>query len=272
MGYIIMVLYDRNYMLEPTPEEMQQYEAVRKQEAPTNGRKHGKINLYSQHPEAVRHYQSLFPNNHMDLIDTKNNQNFETLNQGFLDLLNTPTVHEQLILNYIKDNKAFYIPMSILNAGGFMIGNHESYLFPEFSLGQSYRADYLLVGKNSGGYEFVFVEFENPNQKIVLQDGTLGVTFRKGIDQVKSWSRWLEGHYSALQEFWQRNTLQALPNEFINYSSAAMHFVVVAGRRDDFKDETYLLRREYEMEQHITLIHYDNLYEAACEVTRYNTF
>lgn len=267
-----MVLYDRDYMLEPTPEEMRQYEEVRKQEVPTNGRKLGKINLYPQYPEAVRHYQSLFPNNHMDLIDTKNNPNFETLNQGFFDLLNSPNVHEQLILNYIKDNKAFYIPMSILNAGGFLIGNHESYLFPEFSLGQSYRADYLLVGKSSGGYEFVFVEFENPNKNIVLQDGGLGTTFRKGIDQVKSWSRWLEGHYSALQEFWQRNTLKPLPNEFITYKSAVMYFVVVAGRRGDFKTKTYDLRREYKREQHIMLLHYDNLYEAACKVTQYSTF
>lgn len=267
-----MVLYDRNYLLKPMPEEIQQYEEIRAQEIAQNGRKHGRINLYSQYPEAVRHYQSLFPNNHMDLIDTKNNPDFETLNQGFLDLLNVPTVHEQLILNYIKDNKAFYIPMAILNAGGFMIGNHESYLFPEFSLGQSYRADYLLVGKNSGGYQFVFVEFENPNQNIVLQDGTLGLTFRKGIDQVKSWSRWLEGHYSALQEFWQMNTLQSLPSEFITYKSIAMHFVVVAGRRDNFKAETYDLREEYKREQHIVLLHYDNLYEAACRVKRYNTF
>ncbi len=267
-----MVLYDRNYMLEPTPEEIQQYEEVRMRENPQNGREHGRINLYSQYPEAVRHHRSLFPNNHMDLIDTKNNLNFEAINQEFYDLLNTPSVHEQLILNYIKDNRAFYIPMAILNAGGFMIGNHESYLFPEFSLGQSYRADYLLVGKNSGGYEFVFVEFENPNKNIVLQDGTLGMTFRKGIDQVKKWSRWLEGHYSALQEFWQMNTLKPLPNEFISYKSAAMHFVVVAGRRDDFKTETYNLRKEYRREQHITLLHYDNLYEAACKVAQYYTF
>ena len=267
-----MVLYNRDYMLEPTLEEILQYEEVLKQETPTNGRKFGKINLYPQYPEAIRHHQSLFPNNHMDLIDTKSNPNFETLNQGFLNLLNMPTVHEQLILNYIKNNKVFYIPMAILNASGFMIGNHESYLFPEFSLGQSFRADYLLVGKNSGGYEFVFVEFENPNQNIVLRDGTLGLTFRKGIEQVKSWSRWLEGHYSALQEFWQKNTLQPLPKEFITYKSSAIHFAVVAGRRDNFRAETYDLRKEYRREQHITLLHYDNLYEAACKVTQYNTF
>lgn len=92
-----MVLYDRNYMLEPTPEEIQQYEEVRMRENPKNGREHGRINLYSQYPEAVRHHRSLFPDNHMDLMDTKNNPNFEAINQGFYDLLNCVIyLHEKL--------------------------------------------------------------------------------------------------------------------------------------------------------------------------------
>lgn len=267
-----MGLYDRDYTQEPTPDEIDEYKAVSKQEVSKDGRRIGRVNMPHLYPEAIRHHQSLFPNYHVDLISTKMNPDFDNINKGFLDLLDNPETHEQLILNYIKSSKAYHIPMSILRAGGFLVGNHGSYLFPEFELGQSYRADYLLVGKNSGGYQFIFVEFENPYNHIVLKDGELGETFRKGITQVKSWSRWLEKHYSSLIEFWSKNALQALPNEFVTYDSTNIHFVVVAWRRSNFNAETYRLRREYQKEQNITLLHYDNLYDAACKVKQYSSF
>lgn len=267
-----MNLYDRNYMIEPALDERRQYEEILLQEAPKNGQRFGKINMSNLYPEAIRHNESLFPNHHVDLIDTKLNPKFDDINQGFFDLLNDPCTHEQLILNYIKSHKAYHIPMSILRAGGFLVGNHGSYLFPEFALGQSYQADFLLVGKSSGGHQFIFVEFENPYKNIVLADGSWGETFRKGINQVLNWSSWLEGNYSALLEVWRKNALQPLPNEFTTYESTLFHFVVVAGRRSNFNEKTYRLRRRCRTEQNITLLHYDNLYEAACEVKRYNTF
>ena len=65
------------------------------------------------------------------------------------------------------------------------MGHHGAYLFPEFPLGTSYKADYLLIGNGSGGHEFIFIELENPKGNITLQNGELGNTFRKGILQVR---------------------------------------------------------------------------------------
>ena len=62
---------------------------------------------------------------------------------------------------YIKSNQKWFIPLSILKAYDF--GHHFSCVVPEFQLGSQYRLDYLLVGKNSLGYQFVFVEFEDVN-------------------------------------------------------------------------------------------------------------
>lgn len=69
------------------------------------------------------------------------------------------------------------------------IENHEAYLFPEFQLGNLYKADYLLMGKSSVGFEFIFIELESPYGKITLNDGQLGAEFRDGISQLEDWKR-----------------------------------------------------------------------------------
>jgi hypothetical protein len=44
-----------------------------------------------------------------------------------------------------------------------------------------------LVGKNSSGYEFIFVKLESPYGQIVTKDGDFGNVIRKGIKQVMDW-------------------------------------------------------------------------------------
>jgi len=40
--------------------------------------------------------------------------------------------------------------------------------------------DYLIVGKNSQGYHFLLIEFENIYNNITISDGDFGTTIRKG--------------------------------------------------------------------------------------------
>ncbi len=81
--------------------------------------------------------------------------------KNFLDIINEAK-KENDVQRYIKkSNQKWFIPLSILKAYDF--GHHFSCVVPEFQLGSQYRLDYLLVGKNSLGYQFVFVEFEDVN-------------------------------------------------------------------------------------------------------------
>ena len=77
--------------------------------------------------------------------------------QLFNDELDKAT-KENDIQSYIKRNEKWFIPLSILKNYDF--GHHYACVVPEYSLGSEYRVDYLLIGKNSIGYQFVFVEFE----------------------------------------------------------------------------------------------------------------
>ena len=84
----IMNLYKRDYIKSvPTKQEMQPYEGILCTERKAVGdRGFGKINHRRLYPAAVRHYDSLFPNNHIELFDFQNEGNME---QTFFALLIT---------------------------------------------------------------------------------------------------------------------------------------------------------------------------------------
>lgn len=265
-----MELYTRNYLNGLTLDEEKAYAAIMEKE--TEGRKIGRKNLYHLYPLAARNCLSLFPNHHLDILDLKANDNATTLNDNFKQLLLSSNVGEREILNYINRTPAFHIVGAILRGCQFRFGHHSAYLFPEFQLGTTYQTDYLLIGKNSGGYEFVFIELESPqdkgNEKITVQDGELGGIFRKGITQVENWRRWLQENYSSLSEVFEKhkNKEEHLPKEFLKYDDTRIHYVVVAGMRKNFSDKTYRIAREYRDTDKTHLFHYENLYDFSCQI------
>ena len=169
-----MRLYERDYIKDaPTTLEIELYESTLKmeKEAVCN-RKYGKPNHRRLYPEAVRHYDSLFPNNHVEVFDFQNAGNMEMLNEEFYDLIHNPNTNERDILRFINHKPAYHIIAGVFKCFP-RFGHHDAYIFPEFALGE-YFADYLLIGKGSGGYEFILVELEHPNGRITLKSGHEG--------------------------------------------------------------------------------------------------
>ena len=87
----IMNLYKRDYIKSvPTKQEMQLYEGILCTERKAVGdRGFGKINHRRLYPAAVRHYDSLFPNNHIELFDFQNEGNMEQLNELYYSYRST---------------------------------------------------------------------------------------------------------------------------------------------------------------------------------------
>lgn len=231
-----------------------------------NNRKKGV--LMSENPFLLNH-NSLFPNNYLNEAKLKL-QNFDYINklQNFKKLLDDTKTNERGILNYIRDNEAFFIIGSILkNYTSF--GHHDRYLFKEFKLPPDYQADFLVVGKNSEGYHFLFFELENPYYNITVKNGSFGSTIRKGIDQINDWKIWLDKNFNILKNVFtkQLNPNTQLPNEFLEYDSTRMNYVVIAGRRNDFNDKTYRLRRENK-KLGIHILHYDNLVDESIDLIK----
>ena len=250
---------------------MQPYEGILCTERKAVGdRGFGKINHRRLYPAAVRHYDSLFPNNHIELFDFQNEGNMEQLNEEFCALIHDANTNERNVLRFINHRPAYHIIAGVFKYYNF--GHHDAYVFPEFALGK-YIADYLLIGKSSGGYEFVFVELEHPNGRTTLKSGHEGETFRKGTYQIYDWKAEIEAHFSAsFVTITKYSNKSSLPKEFSEYDSSRFHYAVVAGLREDYNEATYRDRRNKVTQQNILTLHYDNLYDKACELETAQSF
>ena len=111
--------------------------------------------------------ESTLPNHFFEFVSGWNdNIDFGYESKMLLKVLDNAQ-KENDIQKYIKDNKKWFIPASIFEDYDF--GHHEAYIVPEQALGSEYRVDYMLLGKNSLGYHFVFVEFEDVNVDFKLK-------------------------------------------------------------------------------------------------------
>jgi hypothetical protein len=258
-----MKLYDNDFSIlsekdKVTWEELQEQEIVHQFGGMTVRR-----SKYREYPVGVRHYLGLFPNNHLDINDLQKEEELNFQTDKFLETILTPEANERTLLNFIRDHGAYFIIASLFK-GYYTFGHHGAYVFPEFQIGNSFKADFLLIGKSSGGYEFVFIELEHPNKKITLADGSLGEAIRKGLNQVSDWQSWLEENFSSLTETFDkyRHPEKPLPREFMKFDSSRIHYAVIAGRREHFNEKTYKLRRRY-LDNRINILHYENLYDSA---------
>ncbi|WP_181950451.1 Shedu anti-phage system protein SduA domain-containing protein [Shewanella woodyi] len=258
-----MNLYERDY-IEITDEERDIWSNI------NNGLyidKESGIKLcgYSDYPEAVRNHVQLFPNNFLDPIDLSKKliENKDKLSR-FKQLFDSEDLKERDILNFIRDEKSYFIVGSILKRN-FRFGHHGVYLFREFPLGTSFRSDFLIVGLNSEGYHFVFVEFESPFGSITKKNGNIGSSIRKGIEQIDDWDHWIDSNFSTLKEIFlkQKSNDKSLPDEFISLDKTRVNYVVVSGLRKNFSQTTYRQRRKLFDDQSILLLHYGNVIEGA---------
>ena len=253
------MLYERDYRI-LSQEEMQKLDAAKRYLHKRFEVSVTRFNKYHKmRPEASCYFESLFPNHFLHTGHLQDHAYLKEISNGFSQILEgQPT--EQAILNYVSSNRYYPLVGTILKSQ-YYFGHHGAYLFKEFPLPPNYVTDYLLVGKNSGGYEFVFVEFESPIGQIVNKDGTLGNVIRKGLKQIEDWDTWIDANFAHLKLLFQRylGTSISLPDEFISLDKTRIHYALVAGRRCNFTDRTYRIRRKLKKERNITLLHYDNL-------------
>ncbi len=86
--------------------------------------------------------------------------------------------------------------------------------------------------------------------------------------QIEDWDAWLEAHYCSLKETFDKckRADADLPAEFVTMDTSRLHYVVIAGRRKDFNDRTYRIRRKKRNDDAELILHYDNLVDASQHV------
>ncbi len=229
--------------------------------------------LFHEYPKAARHHMHLFPNQYLDIMELQLADSLNNRVSEFQVLLDDSDTTERHILNHINNSESLLIIGSLLKKY-YNFGHHEAHAFREFPLGTSYKVDYLLVGRNSDGWHFVFIELEAPSGSVTVNNGDFGAVFRKGKSQIDDWDLWLEQNYGSLQEYFQRHKKpdDTLPEEYLRLDKSRINYVVVAGRRTDFNDRTYRLQRTMRNNDQVLMIHYDNMIDAAKSLINCQTY
>lgn len=207
----------------------------------------------------IKNFKSIFPNNHLNTYHLRSNK-LDYINklEDFIQLIDNQNTSERDILNFIRSEEAHFIISSALNFTSF--GHHDRYIFQEVPLPPNHQADFLVIGKNSDGFHFLLFELENPYKGITTKDGSFGLTIRKGLSQIDDWKSWMDKNFTTLKNVLVKlkNPKLNLPTEFYEYDNTRFHYIVVAGRRENFSEKTYRLARTLK-QQGTIVIHYDNL-------------
>lgn len=229
--------------------------------------------LIYEYPDKIRYCTELFPGNYLDELILGRKAELNELCSDFLYLLDKHLTSEREILNFIKERRAYHLIGSIQKAY-YRFGHHGTFVFPEFKLGTSYQVDYLIIGKSSDGYSFVFVELESPYGKITIGNGDEGEVIRKGLNQIYDWDRWIDGNFNSIAEVFEKykHPHINLPPEFYKLDKTRINYVIVAGRRSDFNEKLRWKRRKLWENKNIVLMHYDNLYDCAIDAIGGNTY
>lgn len=159
---------------------------------------------------------------------------------------------ENDIQNYIKENKKWFIPASIFEDYDF--GHHEAYISVEQPLGAEYKADYMLLGRNSIGHHIILVEFENVNVDFRLQKSNMETeAVRKGMTQINDWKRWMDNNrLYFLQSCGLSDISRNIPTWGITYC-------LVVGRRKRLDETSNQMRGQIQFERGVHIITYDRL-------------
>lgn len=160
---------------------------------------------------------------------------------------------ENDIQTYIKRNEKWFIPLSILKNYDF--GHHFACVVPEYSLGSEYRVDYLLIGKNSIGYQFVIVEFEDVNVEYKNKTSNSETEkVRKGLTQIRDWKRWIDKN----KDYFENS--EGISEFGRNIPSWGFYYCLIVGRRGKMDDMANKLRGEMQNDfPSLKIISYDRL-------------
>jgi hypothetical protein len=269
-----MFLHTNHEFMNPSESNFSEYEKLKEIEiVDKNGNTNIRKSLFYKYPIEIRHWLSLFPRNYLDLSILRDEKLHQTIAAEFNLLLSKDGVNENDIQRFLKSENNYLLISSLLKKY-YDFGHHDAYLFPEFQLGNSYVADYLIIGRNSDGWHFVFVELESPAGSITNTDGNFGTVFRKGFNQIYDWGEWIEKSFHSLRETLNKCKKVGvdLPQDFYELDTMRLNYVVIAGRRSDFKEKTYRLRNKMKRESHMLILHYDNLIDSINEISGAHTY
>jgi hypothetical protein len=148
----------------------------------------------------------------------------------------------------------------------------------EFRFGADYRADFVALGRFSGGFSIHLIELEPPDAQLFTRSGKPAKRLNEAISQVDSWRTFIDRHRdSVLHELskhirhheliWSSNDCEPTNNcgwpLYHPRACLQWYYHVVIGRRRRQSEEE-LERKAFFLKHHgIHVMTYDRLVDAA---------
>jgi hypothetical protein len=194
---------------------------------------------------AIRHLESRYPSNLLDVFSLPTDAKADI--DEYESLLMESK--EEKPLQDFFNIKPYFIA-SLLCETNF--GHHATYAFSQFQIANKYRPDFVLAGKSSQGYGWVFIELQSPNCNLMLKNGMVAQQPREGLHQIKLWQEWFRKHLGYAK------SSDGLDMEGLN--EARMLYYLVVGSRDKYNEEANDWRdREMATDKSLRIISYDRL-------------
>lgn len=80
-----------------------------------------------------------------------------------------------------------------------VVGNWGTYIIPQQRLGAEHVTDFLVLGVNSLGPQWLAVELEAPRHELLTQKGALRSEVQHAVNQIQDWRDWLTANVSYAQ-------------------------------------------------------------------------
>ena len=151
---------------------------------------------------------------------------------------------------------------------------HDRYVFREFPLGNSYKADFVVLNSYSGVWEVFFIELEPVDSRFFTNAGIPADRLRGAVKQVDDWRRYFEENKAQVRADFVRWAKQrdllgySSGDDPSNYSGNRLadpasyldaKFKIIVGRRNALNPEEARWKAEFRNRHSVEVISYDRI-------------
>ena len=143
---------------------------------------------------------------------------------------------------------------------------HCHHVFPKVKFGIQYETDFMCLEIPSSGKEWIGVELEIPNKKVITKAGRKTSELEHAIQQVRDWRSWVTENLSYARKDKEKNGLglSDIVPRFYGY--------VIIGRREAFTEKFNELRRQIQRDELITIRSWDGVIEWAYKRAKFYSY
>ena len=131
--------------------------------------------------------------------------------------------------------------------------SHCHHVFPKVSLGSQYETDFMCLDIPSSGKEWIGIELESTQKKVITKKGRKTADLEHAIQQIRDWRGWITDNLSYARQSKEQNGLGLVD------ISPRFYGHVIIGRRKNYNPKFNELRRQLMRDELITIRSWDGI-------------